>query len=58
MNINIELDLPAIISAAVCAERVQPLIDKAIAEAIKDAIGELARFLPQLIEALGGKVCD
>lgn len=38
MQITIDLDLPAIIANAVRAERVQPLVDKAIAEAIKDAI--------------------
>lgn len=52
MNINIELDLPAIISAAVSVERVQPLIDNAIAESIKDAISEATGYRSKFREVL------
>lgn len=38
MEIKIELDLPAIVAQAVSADRIQPIVDKAIAEAVKDAI--------------------
>lgn len=38
MKIEIDLDLQAIITAATTAERLQPLLDKAIADALKDAI--------------------
>lgn len=44
MEIMIDLDLPAIIGAAVSAERMQPIIDKAVAEAVKDAIGEATGY--------------
>ena len=58
MQINIELDLPAIISAAVCAERVQPLIDKAIAESIKDAIGEATGYRSKFREELKKQLAE
>ncbi|KQO23474.1 hypothetical protein [Acidovorax sp. Leaf78] len=38
MNINIELDLPGIIAQACAADRLQPLVDKAIADALRSAI--------------------
>lgn len=44
MEIRIDLDLPSIIGVAVSAERVQPLVDKAISEAIKDAINEATGY--------------
>ncbi|WP_423454322.1 hypothetical protein [Ottowia sp. VDI28] len=44
MDITINLDLPSILSQAVSAERVQPLLDKAIGEAIKDAINSATGY--------------
>lgn len=44
VEIKINLDLPTIIGSAVSAERLQPIIDKAIAEAIKDAITEATGY--------------
>ena len=44
MKLEIDLDLQAIITAATSTERLQPLVDKAIAEAIKDAIGSATNY--------------
>ena len=44
MNINIELDLAAIISKAVSTERLQPLVEKAIGEALKSAIEDATGY--------------
>lgn len=60
MNISITLDLPGIIAQACAAERLQPLIDKAIGEALKSAIEEATghrsefrkTMAAQLVEAL------
>lgn len=56
MKITIELDLPGIIGSAVTAERIQPIVDRAIAEAIKDAIvaatGYRSKFRAELKEQL------
>lgn len=60
MNIPIELDLHAILSASLAPERIQPLVDKAIADAIKYAIDSATgyrspfreRLQEQLVEAL------
>lgn len=58
MEIKIELDLPAIIGAAVTAERIKPLIDKAISEAIKDAIGTATGYRSAFRETLTKKLVD
>lgn len=58
MEIKIDLDLPAIIGAAVSAERVQPLIDKAIAESIKDAINEATGYRSKFREELKKQLTD
>jgi hypothetical protein len=52
VEIKIELDLPTIISNAVSAERVQPMIDKAIAEVIKDAISDATGYRSKFREEL------
>lgn len=52
MNVNISLDLQAIISAAVSAERIQPIVDKAISEAIKSAIQEATGYRSEFSNAL------
>lgn len=44
MEIKIELDLPSIIASAVTAEKLQPLVDKAISDTIKDAIREATDY--------------
>lgn len=44
MEITIQLDLPAIIAQAVTAERIQPLVDKAISETIKSAISDATGY--------------
>lgn len=44
MEINISLDVKSLIQASVSAERIQPILDKAIAEAIKDAISSATGY--------------
>jgi hypothetical protein len=52
MQITIDLDLPTIISQAVSAERIQPLVDKAIADAVGSAIRDATSYDSQFREAL------
>lgn len=52
MEIKIDLDLPSIISAAVTAERVQPIIDEAISSAIKDVIYDATGYRSEFRKAL------
>ena len=52
MEIKIELDLPAIISAAVSAERIQPIVDKAVSDAIRSAIGDATGYRSAFSEAM------
>jgi hypothetical protein len=60
MEIKIELDLPGIIAQSCAAERLQPLIDKAIADALRSAIEEATGYrsdfrktlTTQLVEAM------
>jgi len=52
MEIKIEIDLPGIIKEAVTAERIKPLIDKAIAESIKGAISEATGYRSKFREEL------
>lgn len=44
MEIKINLDLPSIIASAVTAEKLQPLVDKAISSAIQDAIRDATDY--------------
>ncbi|MCQ9618353.1 hypothetical protein L1889_18100 [Paenalcaligenes niemegkensis] len=44
MEIKIDLDLAGIIAAATATERLQPIIDKAIAEALKSAIEDATGY--------------
>ncbi len=44
MEIKINLDLPGIIAQSCAAERLQPLIDKAIADALRSAIDEATGY--------------
>lgn len=44
MEIKIELDLPSIIANAVSAERIQPIVDKAISEAVSSAIRDATDY--------------
>ena len=44
MEIKIDLDLPSIISQAVSAERIQPIVDKAISDAVKSAIDDATGY--------------
>lgn len=52
MEIQITLDVQSIIKNAVSAERIQPLIDKAIADALKDAISETTGYRSAFREGL------
>ncbi|WP_287918472.1 hypothetical protein [Comamonas sp.] len=52
MQISIELDLPGIISSAVSAERIQPIVDKAIAEAVSSAIRDATGYSSPFRKAL------
>ena len=52
MQITIDLDLPTIISQAVSAERIQPLVDKAIAEAVGSAIRDATGYSSPFRKAL------
>lgn len=44
MEIKIELDIPSIIAKAVSAERIQPIIDKAVSEAVSSAIRDATSY--------------
>ncbi len=52
MEIKIELDLQSIIASATSAEKIQPLLDKAISEALKSAIGEATGYRSKFSEEL------
>lgn len=58
MEIKIDLDLPAIIGAAVSAECVQPLVNKAISEAIKDAINDATGYRSAFREDLKKQLAE
>lgn len=51
-EITIPLDIESIIKSAVTADRIQPLVDKAISEAIKDAIGDATGYRSPFREEL------
>lgn len=44
MEIKLELDLPDIIAKAVSAERIQPIVEKAISDVVKSAIDEATGY--------------
>ena len=52
MELTINLDLPSIISAAVSTERLQPLVDRAIMEALKSAIDDATGYSSQFRKAV------
>ncbi len=52
MEIKIELDLPGIISAAVAAKHIQPIVNKAIARAIESAITDVTGYRSEFVTAL------
>lgn len=52
MEIKIELNLPELIASAVSAERIQPILDKAISQAITDAIREATGYNSPFSKAL------
>jgi hypothetical protein len=58
MNITIQLDLPAIITQACSAERLQPLMDKAIEQALKSAIEEATGYRSEFRKALAAQLTE
>lgn len=58
MEITINLDLPGIIAQAVTAERLQPLVDKAIADALKSAINDATGYRSPFSEAIKTQLTD
>jgi hypothetical protein len=58
MEITINLDIQSIIETAVSAERLQPIVDKAISEAIKDAIGEATGYRSKFREELKAQLSE
>jgi hypothetical protein len=58
MNINIDLDLASIITAAVSTERIQPLVDKAIMEALKRAIDDATSYRSAFSDTLKKQLAD
>ena len=52
MEIKIDLDLPSIISQAVSAERIQPIVEKAITSAITSAIDSATGYSSEFRKAL------
>lgn len=58
MQISIELDLPSIISQSVSAERIQPILDKAIAEAVTSAIRDATGYSSPFRKALDIQLKD
>lgn len=57
MEIKIDLDFPSIIAHAVSAERIQPLVNKAIAEAVGAAIRDATDYSSPFRKALETRVC-
>lgn len=58
MEIKIELDLPGIIAQACAAERLQPLIDKAIGDALKSAIDDATGYRSEFRKALSAQLVE
>lgn len=58
MNINITLDLPGIIAQACAPERLQPLIDKAIGEALKSSIDEATGYRSEFRKTMAAQLAE
>jgi len=58
MDVTIQLDLPAIIAQACSAEHIQPLVDKAISDALKSAISEATGYRSAFSEALKKQLAE
>lgn len=58
MEIKIELDLPGIIAQACAAERLQPLIDKAIGDALRYAIDDATGYRSEFRKALSAQLVE
>ncbi len=58
MEIKIDLDLPSIIAQAVSAERIQPIVEKAIAAAVDSAIRDATDYSSPFREALKTQLKD
>lgn len=58
MNINITLDLPGIIAQACAAERLQPLIDKAIGDALRSAIDDATGYRSEFRKAMAAQLAE
>lgn len=58
MEIRIELNLPELIASAVSAEKIQPILDKAVSQAITDAIREATGYNSPFSKALKQQLTD
>lgn len=58
MEIKIELNLPELIASAVSAEKIQPILDKAISQAITNAIREATDYSSPFSKALKQQLTD
>ena len=58
MEIKIDLDLPSIIAQAVSAERIQPIVEKAIAAAVDSAIRDATDYSSPFRKALETQLKD
>lgn len=58
MEIKIELNLPELIASAVSAEKIQPILDKAVSQAITDAIREATGYNSPFSKALKQQLTD
>ena len=58
MEIKIELDLPGIIAKSCAAERLQPLIDKAISEALKSAIDDATGYRSEFRKTMSAQLAE
>jgi phage tail protein X len=58
MKIEIELNLPELIASAVSAERIQPILDKAISDAITSAIRDATGYNSPFSKALKQQLTD
>lgn len=58
MEIKIELNLPELVASAVSAEKIQPLLDKAISDAITSAIRDATGYNSPFSKALKQQLTD
>ncbi len=56
MEIKIELDIQSIVANAVSAERIQPIVDKAICDAVRDAIQSATGYNSEFRKSLGAQI--